>query len=304
MLMAKDYLQETDLDVTILLPAFNEEAALPQVIDDVNKVMKGTKYRYEILVVDDASKDRTAQIAGSKGARLHQHVMQKGSGAARRTGVLHARGEIIVVLDADGTYSPQDIPAMLALFPKYDQVNGARTSEKGTLKLLRTPAKYLIRKLACYLSNTDIPDLNTGLKAFKRDVMLQYLWVIPNGFSCVTTMTLAFLCNGYNVSWIPTAYHPRIGRSKFHPIKDTYQYLLTVVRMILYFNPLSVFMPAATALLLMGILRWTYVKMTAGEGVFLGPTLVVLGCSLYVVGLLADLIVAQTKSIHYSRSSR
>jgi len=302
--MFKDYPQEADLDVTVLLPAFNEEEALPKVIDDVNQVMKTTKIRYEILVVDDASTDRTAEIAKARGARLYQHVLQKGSGAARRTGVIHARGEIIVVLDADGTYSPQDIPKMLEMFPKYDQVNGARTSEEGTLKLLRTPAKFLIRKLACYLSNTNIPDLNTGLKAFKRDIMLKYLWVIPDGFSCVTTMTLAFLCNGFNVGWIPTQYHPRIGRSKFHPIKDTYQYFLTVIRMVIYFNPLSVFIPAGTTLLVLGLFRWAVVKLTAGQGVFLGPILVTLGFSLYVVGLLADLIVAQAKSINHFRSPR
>src|SRR5258706_4739978 len=193
---------------------------------------------------------------------------------------------------------------MLALFPKYDQVNGARTSEKGTLKLLRTPAKYLIRKLACYLSRTDIPDLNTGLKAFKRDIMLRYLWVIPDGFSCVTTVTLAFLCNGYNVGWIPTEYHERIGRSKFHPIKDTYQYLLTVIRMVIYFNPLSVFLPAGSLLILLGLLRWIIVKLTDSEGILLGPVMVTIGFSLYVVGFIADLIVSQAKSVSHFHSSK
>jgi len=231
----------SEVEVTILLPSYNEEKALGSVIDDVNQVMKSTHYKYEVLVVDDCSTDKTAEIALQKGARLEQHAVNRGSGASRRTGIRHAKGEIIVVLDADGTYSPQDIPKMLELFPKFDQVNGARTSEEGTLKFLRMPAKFLIRKLACYLSKTDIPDLNTGLKAFKKSVMMRYLWVIPDGFSCVTTMTLAFLCNGYNVTWVDTKYHKRIGDSKFHPIGDTLKYLMTVVRLIIYFNPLSVF---------------------------------------------------------------
>ena len=110
--MFKDYPKEADLDVTVLLPAYNEEEALPSVIDDVNKVMKGTKYRYEILVVDDASTDQTPKIAQEKGVSMVQHVIQKGSGASRRTGVVHARGEIVVVLDADGTYSPQEFACM------------------------------------------------------------------------------------------------------------------------------------------------------------------------------------------------
>ena len=132
---------------------------------------------------------------------------------------------------------------MLPHFPAYDQVNGARTSEQGTLPWLRRPAKWFIRKLACYLTGHKIPDLNTGLKAFKRDAMLPWLWVVPDGFSCVTTMTLAFLTNGYAVKYVPTPYRPRIGRSKFHPIKDTLSYLSTVLRMVLYFRPLKVFLP-------------------------------------------------------------
>jgi len=299
--MIKDYPHEAELDVT------NEEEALASVIDQITKAMKATSYRYEILVVDDGSRDRTANIAEEKGVRLVKHARQKGSGAARRTGVAQAKGEIVAVLDADGTYSPEDIPKLLEMFPEYDQVNGHRTSEAGTLKFLRAPVKYLIRKLACYLSKTDIPDLNTGLKVFKRDIMLRYLWVIPDGFSCVTTMTLAFLCNGYNVGWVKTGYHSRLGKSKFHPIKDTYQYLLTVIRLILYFNPLSVFFPAGSVFVVLGLIHWAFVKLTEGEGVFLGPVLVTIGFLMFVLGFLADLIVAQTRSIthtHFREGAR
>ncbi len=289
---------KSDLDVTVLLPAFNEEKAIAAVIDDINQVMENTRYQYEILVVDDCSKDRTVEISLEKGARVEQHVTNKGSGAARRTGIRRARGEIIVVLDADGTYSPQDIPKMLEMFPKYDQVNGARTSEEGTLKILRAPTKWFIRKLACYLSKSNIPDLNTGLKAFKRSIMLKYLWVIPDGFSCVTTMTLAFLCNGYNVGWVDTRYHKRIGESKFHPIKDTVKYMMTVIRLIIYFNPLSVFLPLGSIVLAVGLLRWIIVKVTGGEGIFLGPIMVLAAFVIYAIGFLADLIVAQAKNIN------
>ena len=160
-----------------------------------------------------------------------------GSGTARKTGILAAHGEIVVMLDGDGSYTPGDIPALLKQMPAYDQVNGARTTEEGTMKWLRTPAKWVIRKLACYLTGTKIPDLNTGLKAFRRDVMLEYLWVLPRGFSCVTTMTLAFLCNGYAVKYVPTTYRKRIGKSKFHPLKDTRNYLATVLRMVIFFAP-------------------------------------------------------------------
>jgi len=222
--------------------------------------------------------------------------MNGGSGAARKTGIRAARGKFIVMLDADGTYTAADIPKMLALMPDWDQVNGARTSEQGTLKFLRVPAKWLIQKLAIYLSGVPIPDLNTGLKAFKRDIMMKYLWVLPEGFSCVTTMTLAFLCNGYSVTWIPTEYHKRIGQSKFHPIKDTSKYFTTVIRMIMYFNPLRVFLPLSALLVTCGIVRGIYdylVYVRLREGDIL---LTLGGIVIGVMGLLADLIVAQGRA--------
>ncbi len=279
-------------EVSIVLPAFNEEAAIAKVIDDVQAAMKGSKQAYEILVVDDHSSDCTAAIAESKGVRVVRRPLTRGSGASRRTGIMSAEGQVIVMLDADGSYEASDIPNLLKYFPEYDQVNGARTSEQGTLKLLRTPAKWLIRKLACYLTSTDIPDLNTGLKAFKKDVMKKYLWVLPDGFSCVTTMTLAFLANGYAVKYIPTAYHPRIGISKFHPVKDTAAYLKTVVRMVMYFNPLRVFIPAAGLIAVTGVLKaflsFKFTHTLQESDIIIFMTAIMLAS----LGLISDLIVA------------
>lgn len=280
------------MDVTVVLPAYNEEQAIGKVMDDIHRALKETKYRYEILVVDDQSDDRTVEIAKSKNARVVKRLFRGGSGASRRTGILSAEGEIIVMLDADGTYEAADIPKMLAFFPDYDQVNGARTSEQGTFKILRTPAKWFIRKLACYLTGVNIPDLNTGLKAFKKDIMKKYLWVLPDGFSCVTTMTLAFLANGYAVKYIPTAYYPRIGQSKFHPVKDTASYMNTVVRMVMYFKPLRVFMPLSGALFLFGvvksILSLVFTSTLQESDIIIFMAAVMTGA----LGLIADLIVA------------
>jgi len=279
------------LHVTIILPAYNEEAAIGKVIDDIQYTMKQRDFTYEILVVDDHSSDATADIAKSKHVRVVQRPFQGGSGASRRTGILHAQGEIIVMLDCDGSYEASDIPKLIDYFPEYDQVNGARTSEQGTLKILRTPAKWLIRQLACYLTKTNIPDLNTGLKAFKKDIMKKYLWVIPDGFSCVTTMTLAFLANGYAVKYIPTAYHKRIGKSKFHPFKDTAAYLNTVVRMVMYFKPLRVFMPLSGFLFLFGvvksILSLNYTHSLQESDIIIFVSVIMIAS----LGLIADLIV-------------
>lgn len=289
--------QETP-QVSIVLPAYNEELAIGSVIDAVRQAMSSTDYSYEILVVDDCSTDATAEKAAAKAVRVIRHSVNRGSGAARRTGVLEARGEIVVMLDADGSYDAASIPEMLKHFPEYDQVNGARTSEQGTYPHLRSVAKAIIRWLAIYLSGTYIPDLNTGLKAFKRSIMLKYLWVLPDGFSCVTSMTLAFLTNGYRVLYIPTPYYPRIGKSKFHPLADTANYLATVVRLCTYFRPLRIYGPLALAFFIIGLGKSFY-------DVFLRATkhsleesdimLVTAGILLGAIGLLADLIVAQRR---------
>ena len=277
--------------VSIVLPSFNEEAAIAKVIDDIRQAMDSTSHSYEILVVDDVSTDRTAEIAASKNARVVKRVVRGGSGASRRTGIVHALGEIIVMLDADGTYEAAAIPKMLSYFPEYDQVNGDRTSEQGTLKFLRAPAKWLIRMLACYLTSTNIPDLNTGLKAFKKDIMKKYLWVLPDGFSCVTTMTLAFLANGYAVKYIPTSYYKRIGQSKFHPVKDSAKYMNTVIRMVMYFKPLRVFMPLSGMLFLLGIIKSAgsliYTSTLQESDIIVFMTAIML----FALGLIADLIV-------------
>lgn len=277
--------------VSVVLPAYNEESAIGRVIDDVRLAMREVSYPYEILVIDDHSKDLTAQIAQDKGVRVIKRPFTGGSGSSRRTGILNAQGEIIVMLDADGSYEASDIPKLIEYFPEYDQVNGARTSEQGTLKLLRTPAKWLIRQLACYLTGTKIPDLNTGLKAFKKDIMKKYLWVLPNGFSCVTTMTLAFLTNGYAVKYVPTRYHKRIGKSKFHPVKDTLSYFKTVVRMVMYFNPLRVFMPVSGILLGLGLLKSFFSLQTTHTLQESDIIIVMAAVILMALGLLADLIV-------------
>lgn len=288
---------EPSYDVSIVLPTYNEEEALPEVIKDIREAMKDTSYSYELLVVDDCSKDKTTEIAKNLADRVIRRPINGGAGAARKTGIANAKGKIIVMLDADGTYNAFDIPKMLELFPEFDQVNGSRDIEQGTLKLLRVPAKWFIRQVACLLSNRNIPDLNTGLKAFKRDKMVKFLWVIPDGFSCVTTMTLAFLCNGLNVTWVPTIYKKRIGKSKFHPIKDTYLYLLTVIRITMYFNPLAIFFPLGLIILLVGIIKslydvFIYVQIMQQADI----VILIAGLLVMVVGLIADLIIAQTRS--------
>ena len=149
--------------------------------------------------------------------------------------------------DVDMTYPNDEIPMLVKELDGFDHVVGARRTEEGTNRFLRVPAKWFIRKLASYLTETDIKDLNSGLRAFRRDVAMQYVHHLPAGFSCVTTLTMSFLSNGYSVKYVPIDYFPRAGTSKFHWWRDTKRYLLQVVRMTLSYNPLKVFLPIGLA---------------------------------------------------------
>jgi len=243
--------------ISIIIPMYNEEEAIGGDLDTIIQTMSGSDVPWEIIVVDDGSTDASAEIVQQReGVRLIQHPYNRGTGAARTTGLQHARGDVIVMTDGDGTYPNQDIPRLLthigepsALGPEdqgYDLVIGARTMETGSLKWLRSPAKLFIRLLASYMTGVGIPDLNSGLRAFKKGAAERFLDILPTTHSWVGTQTVAFLSEGYAVKFIPIDYYKRKGsRSSFHPITDTYNYLSLVVRTIMYFNPLKVFLPVA-----------------------------------------------------------
>jgi glycosyltransferase involved in cell wall biosynthesis len=288
--------ESTDsVQVSIVLPAYNEANAIERVIREIREAMKDTPYSHEILVVDDGSEDNTVELAEGLGVRVIRHPENRGSGASRRTGIRSALGEWIVMTDADGTYPADAIPVILPYLESYAQVIGARTVEKGTHRLLRTVVKAIIRQLAVFLVGKSIPDLNSGLRAFRKSDMLPYLYLVPDGFSCVSSMTLAFLTNGLAVKFVPIQYFERIGLSKFHPVKDTYLYLLMVIRMVAYFAPLKVFMPLCILLLgigaIKGLMDLVFTSSLQESDIVLMLTGIILGA----LGILADLIVVQGK---------
>jgi polyisoprenyl-phosphate glycosyltransferase len=293
--------QEPDhVDVSIVLPVFNESGHLRDEIDRITKTMDASTYSYEIIVVDDGSTDGSGEeLRAIEGIRLIQFLQNRGSGSARKAGTHQARGDVVVWTDVDMTYPNDEIPDLLDQLPGWDQVVGARTSEQGTKRVLRVPAKWFIRKLAEYLTATRIPDLNSGLRAFRREVADQYLHLLPSGFSCVTTLTVAFLSNGYSIKYIPISYFPRAGESKFHWWTDTRRYLLQVVRMVLSYNPMRVLMPIALTLLAVGTGKLIY-DVVASNLKIAGNTLLIFSAGFIVLltALLADLLVQVTKPAH------
>jgi glycosyltransferase involved in cell wall biosynthesis len=285
--------ERAQLDVTIILPVYNEVEHLRQEIDRIRAAMDASEYSSEIIVVDDGSTDGSGELAQSiDGLRVIRFLENRGSGSARKAGTAAARGRITVWTDVDMTYPNDDIPQLVKELDGYDQVVGARRSEEGTMKGLRIPAKWFIRKLASFLTSTKIPDLNSGFRAFRTSVGRQYIRHLPRGFSCVTTMTMTFLANGYSVKYVPIDYAKRAGRSKFHPLKDTQRYGTQVVRMVLSYNPLRIFMPIGLSLLAAGAGKVVYDAIRYDFHVATNTLLVLFAAfQVIVIGLLADLVV-------------
>jgi glycosyltransferase involved in cell wall biosynthesis len=285
--------------ISIIIPMYNEEEAIGDDLDTIIQTMSGSDVPWEIIVVDDGSTDASAEIVRQReGVRFIQHPYNRGTGAARTTGLQHARGDVIVMTDGDGTYPNQDIPRLLEDMGDCDMVIGARRMEAGSLKWLRSPTKLFIRLLASYLTGVRIPDLNSGLRIFKKGITERFLDILPTTHSWVGTQTIAFLSEGYAVKFIPIDYYKRKGRkSSFHPISDTYNYISLVVRTIMYFNPLKVFLPVALTLILVGAAKLirdiVYYRSFYVPGVTL--MLILTAIQVGAIGLLADLIVKRAR---------
>ncbi|MET7461516.1 glycosyltransferase family 2 protein [Nonomuraea sp. NPDC005501] len=286
--------------VTIVLPCYNEQDHVIDEVERITRAMDTSGYTYELVAVDDCSTDGTLarlQEAAPRFPHLRIRAFHRngGSGTVRRIGTQEARGEIVVWTDADMTYPNERIPELVQLLEKdatIDQVVGARTTEEGSHKVLRVPAKWVIRKVAEMLAGQKIPDLNSGLRAFRKSVARPYLRLLPPGFSCVTTITLSFLMNQHDVHYLPIEYAKRAGTSKFSFVSDAYRYILQVLRMIMYFNPLKVLMPPALWLVAIGLVKGVW-DMIQHPFYFPANTVMIFLSGLLIgsVALLADLIV-------------
>jgi glycosyltransferase involved in cell wall biosynthesis len=282
------------ISVSIVIPAYNEEESAAQVMEEIKNVVATDPRTYEIIVVDDGSTDNTSEILQKTGVRVIRHPVNRGYGATLKTGIRSARGDIIVITDADGTYPNEQIPAIVGMMDEFDMVVGARIGSKVSIPLIRRPAKWALRMLANYLSGSKIPDLNSGLRAFRRDVVKRFFNILPDGFSFTTTITLGMECNGYRIKYYPIDYFERGGKSKIHPIKDTLNFINLIVRTIMYFNPLKVFLPVSFLLFVVGLVSLAYdiwVIRNLGD-----KTVLALSFSLLVgmLAMLADLIVKRT----------
>ncbi|MFQ5458834.1 MAG: glycosyltransferase family 2 protein [Myxococcota bacterium] len=272
--------------VSVVIPAYNEAGALPVLLGEIRKAPSG----YEILVVDDGSTDQTGETLKSQGVRVIRHPYNMGYGASLKTGIRHASADIVAIMDADGQHTLADVQRLVAGLEDYEMVVGARTKDSQTSPL-RKPFKVVLGWVAIYLSGTRIPDLNSGLRVFRRKTVEEFLPILPNGFSFSTTSTLAYLTGGYPVSYVPIRTAGREGRaSNVRMFSDGFNSVLLIIRTIALFNPLRVFLPVAVFLLLLGggYLAEELIRTQRIPG---GAVLTVLaGILTFFFGILADQI--------------
>lgn len=290
--------------VSVIIPAYNEENAIASQIYSIRDVLEPLGIVYEIIVVDDGSKDQTAQHARETGARLLRHIVNRGYGASLKTGIQAAKYELIAIIDADGTYPPDAIPPMLEISASADMVVGARIGKEVHIPLLRRIAKWFLHLLAAQIAEQKIPDLNSGLRIFRKECIQQYFPILSNRFSFTTTSTLAYLADNYVVSYYPINYHQRIGQSKIVPW-NFMDFSILIIRMSMMFNPLKVFTPLAILFGSLGVVKTIYDILAVfarstnpGIDLLLQPVLstsavllLFVGLQFMMIGMVADGVV-------------
>jgi glycosyltransferase involved in cell wall biosynthesis len=288
------------LPVSVLIPVFQEAGALPGVLNDLETLAGelGIPAGSEVIVIDDGSGDGTVASdflsagSGAMNRRLVTHSYNLGYGAAVKTGLRAAKNDTIVLIDGDGTYPVRAIPDLLRKLDGADMVVAARTGAHVAIPAARRPAKWVLQKIAEYLAVRAIPDLNSGLRAFRKQEALRFMGLYPQGFSFTTTITLAYLCTDRMVTYHSIDYFARVsGQSKIRALRDTRRILVTIIRSVLAFNPLRVFLPVAGLFLVLALAVLLFVR--DGSGNVTDGTLAVLliGAMISVLtGLLADVV--------------
>lgn len=279
-------------DVTIIIPAHNEEEGITDVITQL-KELSGN---YEILVVDDGSTDDTHKLASETGVKVIRHPYNKGYGAALKTGIRNAKTDIVLFMDADGQHKPSDIEKLIPYIGEYAMVVGART-KKSKISLLRRPGKKILSLTANFLAGMKIPDLNSGFRALKKNVAMEFMHILPNSFSFSTTITLALVNSGYSVKYVSIEALERVGTSKIKPFRDGFRFIILIIRTVVLFNPLKVFLPVSAVLFIVGLFELIR-EIIVYFDVWTMPILLILSAILiFFFGILADQISSLRREI-------
>jgi glycosyltransferase involved in cell wall biosynthesis len=274
--------------VSVVIPAFNEADAIAEVIRD----LQAEADWHEILVVDDGSTDATADQAEAAGARVIRQPYNKGNGAAVKAGIRAARGEYLLIIDADGQHKPSDAVRLVAHLGAYDLVVGARSAatQAGPVRRL---GNALLNWLSGYLAERHIPDLTSGFRGARLDYLREFLFLLPNGFSTPTTTTLAFIKAGHNVRFEPVDARQRTGQSKIRLSSDGVKFLVIILRVITIYSPMRIFLPVAGVSFALGAAYAAWTIATQTHITNSSVLLIMFGVVVFLVGLVSEQISAQ-----------
>ena len=270
---------------SIVIPAFNEAASLRSLV----AALLGAATWHEVMVIDDGSTDASADEASAAGARVIRHPYNKGNGAAVKSGVREATGRFILIVDADGQHRPADAARLVSHLDAYDLVIGAR-SGRSHANPARRLGNDLLNRVAGYLSERPVPDLTSGFRAAKRECLLEFLHLLPNGFSTPTTTTMAFMKAGYSVRFEPVETARREGRSKIKLGPDGVRFFLILLKVITIFSPLRIFLPLSAALFLLGAAYAGWTVVTQSHVTNSSVLLILISIVIFLVGLVSEQI--------------
>ena len=273
--------------VSVIVPAYNEGSSIASV---VSSITSAGSWR-EVIVVDDGSSDDTADQAKRAGAAVVRHPYNKGNGAAVKSGIRTASGDYVLIVDGDGQHRAADAHRLIARLGEYDLVIGARAAATQATQTRRI-GNAALNRFAGYLTGREIPDLTSGFRAARRDYLLEFLHLLPNGFSTPTTTTLAFIKAGYNVAFEPTDADARSGNSKIRLASDGTKFLLIILKIVTLFSPLRVFLPIAVISFVIGAAYAVWTIATQSHVTNSSVLLIVLAVMVFLVGLVSEQISA------------
>jgi len=275
------------LQFSIVIPAKNEEAGLSGFLPRLRQLYPEA----QVIVVDDGSTDSTAQVCRDAGVEVISHPYSKGNGAAIKTGARAAKGDYIVFMDGDGQHDPEDIARLLYRMDEgYDLVVGARSGLSSQASIARWSANRFYNRLAGWMVNREIPDLTSGFRCVNRRKFLDFLYLLPNGFSYPTTSTMAFFRAGYSVGFVPITVAPRVGSSHINILRDGVRFFLIIFKIGTLYSPLKVYFPAAVLMSGLGVINYLLTTIASGSWRFsnMSTLLILSGVIVFLIGLLSE----------------